>query len=485
MTDNQSIRSILAPLTAIIVGLFMVILDGTAMNVMLPKLGQEFHDGLSTIQWTVTGYMLAQAAVIPLAGWISDRFGAKRIFLTSVAMFTIGSLLCAIAGSIEQLIAFRVIQGLGGGMVMPIAMAFTYRLSPPGKVGAVMGMMGIPILLAPALGPVISGWMVDYATWHWIFLINLPIGIVGVLIGLRTLPKIEKLTVASLDIFGMILAPISFASLVYGISHGASSTGGWSWDKSLPGIIIGVVGLILFILVELRKSNPMLELRVFKSFQFTQAVFIQWIAQFAMFGSMFLVPMFLQYAKHYSAFDTGLIMLPQALSAGVMMPFGGKLFDRFGARYLVVGGMVLLTGAALLISNVTVHDSVSHMILPLICIGLGMGTFMMPLNTHIIQSAPQNLVGRVTSLTNALQQVISSLAVATLTTILTSKTSELIKAGKTADVISASYSHTFHIQAGIAVFGILVAFFLKRPKQPAAAQSDASDEAQNTVYVAH
>lgn len=483
MPENQSIRSILAPLTAIIVGLFMVILDGTAMNVMLPKLGKEFHDGLSTVQWTVTGYMLAQAAVIPLAGWISDRFGAKRIFLLSVSMFTIGSLLCAISGSIEQLILFRIIQGLGGGMVMPIAMAFTYRLSPPGKVGAVMGMMGIPILLAPALGPVISGWMVDYASWHWIFLINLPIGIIGVLIGLRTLPKIDKLTVASLDILGMILAPISFAALVYGISKGSTD---WSSTETVSGIAIGVVGLILFVIVELKKNNPLLELRVFKSFQFSQAVFIQWIAQFAMFGTMFLVPLFLQNAKQYSAFDTGLIMLPQALSAGVMMPFGGKLFDRFGARYLVVSGMMIISGAALLISNISVNDPVSHMILPLIMIGLGMGTFMMPLNTHIIQAAPQNLVGRVTSLTNALQQVISSLAVASLTTILASQMKDLMKQGKTMDMAwTSAFSHTFHIQAAIAVFGILIAFFLKRPKQPPVEKTAEADEAQNTVYVAH
>lgn len=157
--EDFTIRQILAPLTAIIIGLFMVILDGTAMNVAIPGFVKEFDSSLSVVQWTVTGYALAQAAVIPLAGWLSDRYGAKNIFLLSVALFTVGSLLCALAGSIEQLIAYRVLQGLGGGMLAPIAMAFTYRLSPPSKVGAVMGMMGIPILLAPAAGPVLAGWL--------------------------------------------------------------------------------------------------------------------------------------------------------------------------------------------------------------------------------------------------------------------------------------------------------------------------------------
>ncbi|MDQ0878710.1 EmrB/QacA subfamily drug resistance transporter [Paenibacillus sp. V4I3] len=216
-----SMRSILGPLVAIVVGIFMVILDGTAVNVALPKLQEEFNLlNLSLVQWTVIGYALAQAAVIPLAGWLSDRFGAKKIFLISVGLFTIGSGLCALANSVEMLITFRIIQGLGGGVVVPIAMAFIYRLSPPGKVGAVMGMMGIPILLGPALGPVVAGWLVEYHSWQWIFLINLPIGVIGIILGIRTLPNIQRQSVASLDLLGMLLGPIAFAALVYGVSNG-------------------------------------------------------------------------------------------------------------------------------------------------------------------------------------------------------------------------------------------------------------------------
>jgi EmrB/QacA subfamily drug resistance transporter len=448
---------------------------------MLPKLGQEFHHGLSTIQWTVTGYMLAQAAVIPLAGWLSDRFGAKNIFILSIGLFTIGSLLCALSGSIEHLILFRVLQGIGGGMVMPIAMAFTYRLSPPGKVGAVMGMMGIPILLAPALGPVISGWMVDFATWHWIFLINIPIGVVGVLIGIKTLPAIERQNVASLDVLGMIFAPLSFAALVYGISQGGTS---WTSDKTIGGLVIGVIGLLVFVIAELRQKSPMLELRVFQSSQFTKAVIVQWVGQIALFGTLFLVPLFLQQAKGYSAFDTGLTMLPQALAAAVMMPISGKLFDKFGARYLVVGGMAIVTIAGYFISKVGVHDSTTSMIIPLIMLGIGMGTFMMPLNTHIIQSAPQSLVGRVTSLTNSMQQVVSSFAVAGLTTILTSSMKDSLKAGKKMDVAwTSSFSHTFTIEALIAVAGVFIAFLLKRKLEKPAQGENAETEVQ--MHIAH
>src|SRR5438270_13368826 len=187
-----TIGSVMVPLIAIIIGIFMVILDTTAVNVALPKLVTELHDTLPTLQWTITGYTLAQAAVIPLAGWLSDRFGAKNLFLISVLLFTIGSVLCATAQTDTWLVTFRVLQGLGGGFVLPIAIAYVYRLAPPSRMGAVMGIMGIPILFAPAIGPVLGGWLVQYHSWRWIFLLNIPIGFIGVLVGLRSLPSVER-----------------------------------------------------------------------------------------------------------------------------------------------------------------------------------------------------------------------------------------------------------------------------------------------------
>ncbi|WJH34827.1 DHA2 family efflux MFS transporter permease subunit [Paenibacillus sp. CC-CFT747] len=459
-----SIKTIIAPLVSIIVGMFMVILDGTAMNVALPGLVKDLNSPLSTLSWSVTGYALAQAAVIPLAGWLSERFGAKQVFLFSIIMFTIGSGLCALAGTAEQLIAFRVLQGLGGGMVAPIAMAFTYRLSPPGKVGTIMGMIGIPMLLAPALGPIVAGWLVDYASWKWIFLINLPIGVIGVLLGLRTLPKLDRSRVPGLDTLGMVLAPIAFASLAYGVSEGGVS---WTSTKTLTGLAVGGIALILFIIVELRREQPLLELRVFRSPDFTRGIVVQWISQIALFGSFFLVPMFLQQAKGYSAFDSGLIMLPQALASGIFMPLGGRLFDKVGARPLVMTGMGLVTVAAFLLSGINADSSTVAIMIPLAMIGAGMGFSMMPLNTHIIQSAPLHLVNRVTSLTGAAQQVMTSFAVAGLSTILTSRMTHYTEAG-TANPLQAfsqSFGDTFLFVAGIAVIGAVVGLVLRRPKK--------------------
>ncbi|MFC4600727.1 DHA2 family efflux MFS transporter permease subunit [Cohnella hongkongensis] len=487
----MSMRSILGPLVAIIIGIFMVILDGTAVNVALPKLQEEFNlPNLSLVQWTVIGYALAQAAVIPLAGWLSDRYGAKRVFLISVGLFTIGSLLCALATSVELLIAFRIVQGIGGGVVVPISMAFVYRLAPPNKVGAVMGMMGIPILLAPALGPVLAGWLVEYYTWDWIFLLNLPIGVIGILLGIRTLPNIGRQTVAALDRLGMVLGPLAFAALVYGVSEGGVDplTGKSTWTElpTVLGVGIGLVALILFIAVELRKQNPLLELRVFRSGNFTKGIVVQWVSQIALFGTLFLVPLFLQQAKGYSPMEAGLMMLPQALASGLFMPIGGRLSDRFGARPLVIIGMAITTVAAFLLSNISGDDGKLAIMLPLGLLGAGMGLFMMPLNTHLIQSAPLNLVGRVTSLTNAAQQVMMSFAVAVLTTISTTKMQDLMvaqqKPAPDLPIFAEAFGQTFFVLIFIAAAGAALGLLLRKPKRQ---EGESPANAEVPVIVGH
>jgi len=406
-----STTAILAPLVAIIIGTFMVILDNTVVNVALPVLGKVFRADLSLLQWVITAYMLAQAAVIPLSGWLADRFGAKRIYLTSLVLFTLGSALCGLAQSAEMLVATRVLQGLGGGMMMPIGMSVLYRLTPPERRGAVMGMFGVPILVAPAVGPTLSGYLLQYADWRLIFLINVPVGIAALVVGLRALPKIGAArAVGALDTLGVALGPVAFASLSFGISESTHS--GWTGGATLGGIAIGVVALALFVWRELRTEHPLLELRVFRSRDFTLAIVTQWIGFGAMFGTFFLVPLFLQQVRGYGSFETGLFTVPQAVASAIMMPIGGRLFDRIGARPLVLAGLTLVVGAMWLMSQITGTTTGQELRLPLVLMGAGMGTMMMSLNTHLLNSAPRELVSRVTSLAQALQNVVASLAIA-------------------------------------------------------------------------
>jgi len=480
-----SLKTIALPLAAIIVGMFMVILDGTAMNVALAGLMNDFQASLTVIQWTVTGYTLAQAAVIPLSGWLSDRFGAKNIFLISIALFTIGSALCAMATNAEQLVIYRVIQGLGGGMVSPIAMAFTFRLSPPDKVGSVMGMIGIPMLLAPALGPVVAGWLVDYATWHWIFLINVPIGIVAVFLGLRTLPKIDRQTVPALDWLGMIFGPLAFAMLAYGVSSTGGENGsgsGWTSPEALIGMGVGLASLLIFVFVELRRRQPLLELRVFGSGNFTRGIIVSWITQMALMGTMFLVPLLLQQTMHYTAFETGLMLIPQALAAGVFMPIGGKLYDKIGARPLVIVGLTIIGAGVFMLSQFGADSKLIMLIIPLVMLGAGMGLSMMSLNTHIIQSAPPQLVSRVTSLTAAAQMVISSFAVAGFSSLLANRITTYMAEAPGPDAVYKAYGYVYIVEALIAVLGIVLAMTLSKPKR---SPESAGDKVEVPIMVGH
>ncbi|WP_217597266.1 DHA2 family efflux MFS transporter permease subunit [Cohnella sp. GbtcB17] len=475
-----SLKAILPPLLAIIVGMIMVILDSTVVNNAIPRLVEYFDTDLKTIQWTVTGYTLALSAVIPLAGWMTDKFGSKQIFMTTIALFTVGSLLCGIAQTPEQLIVFRIVQGLGGGMVAPIGMAMVFRIAPPERRGSIMGMLGIPMLVAPAFGPVLSGWLVDSVSWHWIFIINLPIGIVALALASKYLPRSDHHAAPHLDVVGMCLAPVAFAMLAYGVSEGGS---GWSQTSTITGLTVGGVALIAFIFVELRQKQPLLELKVFKSSDFTRSIVLAWIVQLALFGAMLIVPLYLQGVMHYSALETGWILMPQALCAGIGMPISGRLFDKIGARPLAFAGLTVISVSLFALSGISLDTPLWKIILCVCFIGLGMGFSMMPLNTHVLNSAPRHLVGRVTPLTTAAQQVVVSFAVAGLTGYLTSQiAAHTADAGAAANPLSAvvaGYGDTFFLSACIVAAGVALTLLLRKPKrqEEGAAGGDKPDPA--------
>lgn len=483
-----SIKAIIAPLLAVIVGMIMVILDSTVVNVALAGFEKEFNSTLNTVQWTFTGYTLALAAVIPLAGWMTDKFGAKRIFIITIVLFTIGSALCAAAQTIEQLIIFRIIQGIGGGMVMPIGMAMIFRLAPPERRGSVMGMLGIPMLMAPAMGPILSGWLIESVSWHWIFLINLPIGIIAVLIGIKYLPSFEEKDAPALDILGMILAPIAFSSIAYGVSEGGRTS--WTSDQTVSALIVGGVALLLFIIVELRHKQPLLELRVFRSSDFTRGVLLTWIVQIALFGAMILMPVFLQLIRGFTALETGIIMLPQALGSMLFMPIGGRLFDKIGARPLAIVGLTVVASALFILSRIGLDTPLILILLPLFMIGSGMGLSMMSLNTHVLNSAPRRLVSRVTPLTTASQQVVTSFAVAGLTGFLTSRTTgHMANIGQNGNPLEAAvsaYSDTFLLSAGLAIVGLVFSFFLRKPRvEPEDQLETGSNKPDQSMMMGH
>ncbi|WP_241158336.1 DHA2 family efflux MFS transporter permease subunit [Cohnella candidum] len=477
-----SMKAIMGPMMAIVVGMIMVILDSTVMNIAVPVLMHDFGTTVNTMQWSITAYTLALSAVIPLAGWLTDRFGAKQIFLITIFLFTAGSLLCSFAATPEQLIVYRIIQGIGGGMVQPIGMAIIFKLAPPNKQGAVMGMLGIPMMLGPALGPVLGGYLLEYATWHWIFLINLPIGIIAILVGLKFLPRVERKTVPALDFWGMLLAPIAFATLSYAVSEGGKD---WGSKNTIVSLIVGIVALLLFIIVELRHRQPLLELRVFKSWDFTLGIVTSWLSTMALFGSFLFVPMYMQQVFHYAPLKTGFMILPQVAMTGLFMPFGGKLFDKFGARAVSVVGIALISAGMFYMSQIQADSGAGYVITATMIMGAGMGLSMMPVNTHILKVAPRHLVGRVTPLTSAAQQVVVSFAVAGLASYMSTRVVDHMAANKGDAAVSlvSAFGDTFFIAGCIGAAGALLALLLRKPK--VAEDAEASDQAQAPVMMGH
>jgi EmrB/QacA subfamily drug resistance transporter len=305
-------------------------------------------------------------------------------------------------------------------MLMPIGMAVLYRLTPPERLGTVFGLFGLPLMVAPALGPVLSGYLLQYADWRLIFLINVPIGIVALLVAQRALPAIAAGRAAGqLDLPGIVLGPLAFASLSFGISNSISA--GWTALPTLGGIAVGLLALGLFVWRELATQDPVLELRVFARRDFALAIVTQWAAIGTLFGTFFLVPLFLQQVRGYGSLETGLFMLPQAIASAIFMQIGGRAFDRVGARWPVLFGLTLIGTAMWLLSGLRGTTTGWDLWLALALSGAGMGSMMMPLSSHLLNSAPRELVGRVTSLQGALQNVVASLAIATFATVLQSR----------------------------------------------------------------
>ncbi|WP_246362684.1 MDR family MFS transporter [Paenibacillus alba] len=454
-----SLKAILPTLLAIATGMFLVILDGTIMNVAIPKLVHQFNTDLKHIQWVITGYTLALSAVIPLAGWFSDRFSAKRAFLWSIVMFVCGSVLCSFAQTSDQLILFRIIQGLGGGMVAPIGIAMTFQLAPPDKRGSVMGIMGLPMLLAPILGPVLSGWIIEYVNWQWIFLINLPVGVLAFFLNKKFLPSASPSKKMKLDIKGAILAPIAFGSLVFAVHEGG--TNGWSSSLTVTFLAIGVAALFAFILVELGHKQPLLELRAFRSKDFTLGIILAWVNMMALFGSILLFPLFLQQVKGLSPLDAGLLVIPQAILSSIGINVGGRLFDKFGIRPIAFVGIISTACSLFAMTHISVDTSTTFIVSCLAFLGLGQGLTMMQINAHVLKSAPKELVSRVTPITTSAQQIVVSFAITIITAYLSSQLSIL---PHTLDGMADAFSQTFYIPFGLALLGLVLSFFIRKPQ---------------------
>jgi EmrB/QacA subfamily drug resistance transporter len=421
---DQIDAAVLKVAGVVVLGAIMSILDITVVNVALRTFQTVFatDEGplpYSTVAWTVTAYTLALATVIPLTGWAADRFGTKRLYMTALFLFTAGSALCATATSIEMLIGFRVLQGLGGGMLMPLGMTIMTRAAGPKRMGRLMAVLGIPMLLGPIFGPILGGWLIDNYSWHWIFLINLPIGLGALVYAWFVLPADRPQPSESLDWIGVLLMSPGLALFLYGVSS-IPAEGGVGHAKVLVPGIIGIALIVAFVIYSFRPAHPLLDLRLFRNRNLSLSVITMFIFAAAFFGGLLLVPQFLQQVQGETPLSAGWIIAWQGLGAMVTMPIAGALVDKFPVGRIVPFGLLLISGGMFALTQIEADSPHWGFLIPILFVmGLGMGGTMMPLMTSALRTLTNHEVARGTTLLNISQQVASSIGVATFSVVLT------------------------------------------------------------------
>lgn len=413
-------------LTSVIFGLFMVILDQTVVNVAFPTLRAEFSAPLDDTQWVLSIYVMSMGVSTPLAGFLGDRYGMKRMYALGLGLFVLSSLLCGLADTLPLLIIARAIQGFGGGLALPLGTAQLFRAFPPKEQGLALGLFGIALTMAPAMGPVVGGWLVVHDVWRWIFFINVPIGIVGMIISLVWLRETIHENAPKLNIPSLITSTIGFGAILYAASITASK--GWTSAPVVTWFTIGVVGLAIFTVLELFIiKNPLLDLRLFQNGVFTMATIIGYVATVALFGAEFLMPIYLQVLRGYSALDTGIYLLPLALTAGLMTAASGRIYDKIGPRPLIVLGYLVIMINTWQLSHLDAQTPLNTIMWLLAERGLGIGLTVQATFTAALGVAPLDKVSRASSLINATRNTVQAIAVALLATILVSSVSPKIK----------------------------------------------------------
>ena len=361
----------------VVLGTIMSIFDTTIVNVAIDTLGRKFHTTLATIQWVSTAYLLSLAIVIPLTGWAIERFGAKRMYLISLTLFLIGSALCGRAWSAGSLIAFRVLQGLGGGMILPIGQTILARAAGPQRIGRVMSVVGIPMLLGPVLGPALGGLIIDNFSWRWIFYVNIPIGLLALVMAGRTLKSDATGTAGKLDIVGLSLLSPGLAGIVYGLSE-AGSSGGFGESRVLVGLTVGILLMVAFVWHALHTAAPLIELRLFRNRGFSAAGVTSFILGGTVFGAMFLLPLILPGGPRAERAVGRLADGSAGARAMIAMPIAGRITDRVGAYRIVPFGVTILVIGTLAYTQVTTSSSELLLAGALFIRGLGLGMSMMP-----------------------------------------------------------------------------------------------------------
>ena len=407
----------------VMIGTFMAVLDATIVNVGLPKIMASFGVGLEKIEWVLTAYMLSTAVMLPTSGWLADRFGYKRVYFLGLFFFTLGSFLCGISTTENLLIISRIIQGLGAGSLMPVGMAIITREFPPEKRGIALGFWSISSAASLSFGPLIGGYLVDYFSWPLIFDVNIPVGIAGMLATGIIQKEYRSSNAGKFDAVGFFAVIIFLPVLLYALAEGNASTnaGGWHSPLIIGCFIVSAIAFIVFIVNELKVEYPLIDLRLLKEYNFGITTLVSFIFGIGMFGSTFLLPLYLQNALGYTAIQAGAVFLPLGLIQGIAAPLAGIAADKSNAKIPIILGLSILSFSFVLNSKMSFMTEHDYVMLALYLRGLGMGILFGPLTALGLQNIPRSQMAQASGLNNVIRQVGGSFGGAILSTVLTSR----------------------------------------------------------------
>ncbi|QHT62459.1 DHA2 family efflux MFS transporter permease subunit [Paenibacillus lycopersici] len=461
-------------LFVMILGAFIAVLNQTIMSVALPELMVDFNIQASTAQWLTTGYMLVNGVLIPITAYLMQRFTTRELYQTAMFIFLGGTILSAVAPNFDSLLVGRLIQAAGAGIIMPLLMTVILTVFPPDKRGAAMGMVGFAIIFAPAVGPTIAGYVMEHYSWRTMFYGMIPLAVIVIAVAFVYLKNVAERKFPRIDLWSVLLSTVGFGAVLYGFSSAGKE--GWSSAEVILSIVIGVIALIGFTWKQLVTSSPLLDLRAFKYNMFSLTTIINIAVTMVMYADMMLLPLYLQNARGYTALESGLLMLPGALLMGFMMPITGKLFDRFGAKWLSVIGMAITIATTIGFVNLT--DSTSYTYLVLMSTGrrFGMAMFLMPITTAGLNQLPSRLNEHGTAISNTIKQVAGAIGTSLLVTVMTTRTKthvqDMMAAGgdltdkhMITEATIQGINDAYLVIIGIGIVGLLLSFFIKRTGQ--------------------
>jgi EmrB/QacA subfamily drug resistance transporter len=499
-TKSNSIRPPYGILTVLMIGAFIAFLNNTLLNIALPSIMKDLDVGPSTVQWLSTGYMLVNGILIPTTAFLIQKYSVRHLFLAALLLFNIGTLAAGFAHVFPLLLTGRMIQASGSAILMPLLMNVMLTSFPVEKRGTAMGFFGLVMMGAPAIGPTLSGWLIEHYDWRMLFHVISPISLAILIIGFFLLKDKKEKNNTTLDLFSVLLSSLGFGGLLYGFSSAGNK--GWDSPEVYATLIIGTISLVLFIVRQFRLDKPMLNFSIYRYPMFALSSAISIVVTMAMFSAMMLLPIYTQTLRGITPFDAGLMLLPGALLMAIMSPITGKLFDKIGGRILAVTGLSIMTITTYFLSKLTMDTSYTHLIVLYSLRMLGMSMVMMPVSTNGLNQLPKRFYPHGTAMNNTLQQVSGAIGTALLITVMSNRTESMAKelgaeamkhlTGKptpemlaqikqevTMKAMLEGINFSFYVTVFVALAALILSFFIKKAT-PAEEQVEKADTTTNT-----